>query len=360
MNRIQYKLYWEDIGERLVYAELDDLCWKLAEKFFCYQKENSLYIYHHGKLAALYSEQDTASEKEAGYLFYKNYKNIRHVIKLKREASQAAKTYLRRAKSYNPKKMSDEQLRDLLLHSLTTWQNILNVHFLSQPQFFLAFEENNISELQQSRLDEVSHARFYTRVAFSSVLEICRLLFQAYARRFGISQEEAENLRFKEIRNQTINIKKLKERTNGFVLISKKHNFRVYTGSMVKSYREKYEDYDEATILTGFVGNRGQVKGRTFVVKNEGLDFKNLPSGMKKGMILVVQNAWPELAKYYKLASAIVTNEGGITSHGVVVARELRIPCIVRTNIATKILKTGDLVEVDANQGIVKILSKHR
>jgi len=191
-------------------------------------------------------------------------------------------------------------------------------------------------------------------------LEICRLLFQAYARRFGISQEEAENLRFKEIRNQTINIKKLKERTNGFVLISKKHNFRVYTGSMVKSYREKYEDYDEATILTGFVGNRGQVKGRTFVVKNEGLDFKNLPSGMKKGMILVVQNAWPELAKYYKLASAVVTNEGGITSHGVVVARELRIPCIVRTNIATKILKTGDLVEVDANQGIVKILSKHR
>ena len=79
---------------------------------------------------------------------------------------------------------------------------------------------------------------------------------------------------------------------------------------------------------------------------------------MKKGMVLVVQNAWPELAQYYKLASAIVTNEGGITSHGVIVAREMGIPCVVGTKIATRVLKNGDMVEVDATKGVVKKINK--
>ena len=92
------------------------------------------------------------------------------------------------------------------------------------------------------------------------------------------------------------------------------------------------------------------------MVKNEYLDFNRLPRGMRKGMILVIQNAWPELSKYYRLASAIITNEGGITSHGVVVAREFNIPCIVGTKIATKVLKDGDRVEVDANKGVIRKL----
>ncbi|MFH1457370.1 MAG: PEP-utilizing enzyme [Patescibacteria group bacterium] len=74
-------------------------------------------------------------------------------------------------------------------------------------------------------------------------------------------------------------------------------------------------------------------------------------------MILVVQNVWPELAEYYELALAIVTNEGEITSYGVAVAWEFKIPCMVRTKIATKVFKIGDFIEVDANKGIVKKLS---
>ena len=57
-------------------------------------------------------------------------------------------------------------------------------------------------------------------------------------------------------------------------------------------------------------------------------------------------------------ASAIVTNEGGITSHAAILAREYNIPCIVGTKIATQILKDGDMVEVDANSGLVRILKK--
>lgn len=57
-------------------------------------------------------------------------------------------------------------------------------------------------------------------------------------------------------------------------------------------------------------------------------------------------------------AGAFVTNEGGITSHASIVAREMNKPCIIGTKIATQVLKDGDLVEVDAENGIVKILDK--
>ncbi|MFA6466538.1 MAG: PEP-utilizing enzyme, partial [Patescibacteria group bacterium] len=57
-------------------------------------------------------------------------------------------------------------------------------------------------------------------------------------------------------------------------------------------------------------------------------------------------------------AIAFVTEQGGITSHAAIVAREMKKPCIIGTRIATKVLKDGDLVEVDANQGLVRILNK--
>jgi len=66
----------------------------------------------------------------------------------------------------------------------------------------------------------------------------------------------------------------------------------------------------------------------------------------------------PEHIVAMKKAKAIVTNEGGITCHAAIVSRELGIPCIIGTKIATKVLKDGDLVEVDAGQGIVKILDR--
>jgi len=64
----------------------------------------------------------------------------------------------------------------------------------------------------------------------------------------------------------------------------------------------------------------------------------------------------PDFIIAIKKCSAIVTNLGGITSHAAIISREFGIPCIVGAKNATEILKTGDLVEVDADNGIVKII----
>jgi phosphoenolpyruvate synthase/pyruvate phosphate dikinase len=55
-------------------------------------------------------------------------------------------------------------------------------------------------------------------------------------------------------------------------------------------------------------------------------------------------------------ASGFITDEGGITCHAAIVSREMGKPCIIGTRNATKILKDGDLVQVDAIHGVVRIL----
>ena len=64
----------------------------------------------------------------------------------------------------------------------------------------------------------------------------------------------------------------------------------------------------------------------------------------------------PEFVPAMKKAAAIVTDQGGITGHASIIARELKVPCIVGVKNATKVLKDGMMVEVDANKGVVKII----
>ena len=80
----------------------------------------------------------------------------------------------------------------------------------------------------------------------------------------------------------------------------------------------------------------------------------------KPGEIIVSINSSPDLMPALKTCSAIISDEGGITCHAAIVSRELKKPCIIGTKNATKILKDGDLVEVDANKGTVKILKKNK
>ena len=103
--------------------------------------------------------------------------------------------------------------------------------------------------------------------------------------------------------------------------------------------------------LSGQVAFLGKVSGRVKIV----LSSKDI-NKVKVGDILVAIYTDPNLLPAMKKAIAFVTEQGGITSHAAIVAREMKKPCIIGTRIATKVLKDGDLVEVDANNGIVKKL----
>ena len=77
-----------------------------------------------------------------------------------------------------------------------------------------------------------------------------------------------------------------------------------------------------------------------------------------KGDILVASMTRPEYLSYIKLSSAFITDAGGMLCHAAITAREIKKPCIVGLESATKIIKSGDLIEIDADNGIVRILNK--
>jgi pyruvate,water dikinase len=80
------------------------------------------------------------------------------------------------------------------------------------------------------------------------------------------------------------------------------------------------------------------------------MDAKDIGQ-FKKGEILVTDMTDPDWVPAMKLASAIVTDEGGRTAHAAIVSRELGIPCVVGTKNATKVIKTGQPITVDCSSG---------
>lgn len=110
---------------------------------------------------------------------------------------------------------------------------------------------------------------------------------------------------------------------------------------------------NHSTTIKGSVGNKGKLTGKVRIV----LSTKDFPA-FQEGEILVTSMTRPEYLPLMKKASAFITDEGGITCHAAIVARELNKPCIIGTKIATQVLKDGDLVEVDANEGVVRIVEQ--
>ncbi|MGD6807784.1 MAG: phosphoenolpyruvate synthase [Candidatus Bathyarchaeia archaeon] len=96
-------------------------------------------------------------------------------------------------------------------------------------------------------------------------------------------------------------------------------------------------------------GRRGYGIGKAKVVLNP--DDAN--RDMQKGDILVTAMTDPDFVPFMKMASAIVTDKGGITSHAAIVSRELNIPCVVGTENGTQLMKTGVEYTVDSRNGII-------
>lgn len=95
----------------------------------------------------------------------------------------------------------------------------------------------------------------------------------------------------------------------------------------------------------------GPIEGTVRIITNQREIHK-----VQEGDIVVAPMTTPEYAPIFPKIQAIITDEGGVTCHAAVVSREMKIPAIVGTKIASSILKDGDRVLVDTKQGIVRLL----
>ena len=114
----------------------------------------------------------------------------------------------------------------------------------------------------------------------------------------------------------------------------------------------KPETIDEqAQELNGLGVSPGTATGKARVILRADTDQQLLA-----GEILVAPFTDPGWTPYFVPASAIVMDEGGVISHGSIVAREYGIPAVVNVGGATRIIKTGQTIQVDGNRGIVRIV----
>jgi phosphohistidine swiveling domain-containing protein len=180
---------------------------------------------------------------------------------------------------------------------------------------------------------------------------------KAVAKRFKI---DVNNLKF----TTPLEILESNFKNDNFKEQLKKRNEKsVYYSVPDKDYifiNSDYEFFSKALKVTlenselelkGVMASPGIVKGVVKVCESVSDIDK-----VQTGEILVASMTRPEYLPAMQKAAAFITDEGGITCHAAIIAREMKKPCIIGTKKATKVLKDGDLVEVDSNKGIVRKL----
>ena len=100
--------------------------------------------------------------------------------------------------------------------------------------------------------------------------------------------------------------------------------------------------------LKGQIAFKGKIQGIARVILDRRKAYE-----LKEGEILVTAMTAPDFVPAMKLSSGIITNEGGILCHAAIMSRELRKPCIIGTKIATDVIKTGQIITLDADKGVI-------
>jgi phosphohistidine swiveling domain-containing protein len=202
--------------------------------------------------------------------------------------------------------------------------------------------------LRTERIDILKRSQFRLRSFFAKVADLCQSIDGKPWR-----MEEVANLTDNEI-IAVIDSQKVPDHQEVGRRLANEHLY-YYDGQdhvtydqteQVKAFLQERHRHEEVVGRPAF---KGIVKGRVVIVRN-----KDELGKVREGDVLVAKTTMPDYLPAMRLAVAFVTDEGGVTSHAAIVSRELQKPCIVGTKNATNVLKDGDMVEVDAEKGVVR------
>ncbi|TSC77308.1 MAG: pyruvate, water dikinase [Parcubacteria group bacterium Gr01-1014_31] len=199
--------------------------------------------------------------------------------------------------------------------------------------------------------------KIYRRYAQLLAVHHMGAILREIARRRGISEaqvrcvlpEEMKAMLLRRICHPAV----LEERTKLMVYYAERGCDKLMIGDTAREYLSTVERIVDTDVreIRGQPACLGHARGTVKIIIRASDMAK-----MKQGDILVSIATDPDIVSAMKKAAAIVTEQGGVTSHAAIVSRELNIPCVIGTKIATKVFKDGDEVEVDANRGVVTLL----
>jgi phosphoenolpyruvate synthase/pyruvate phosphate dikinase len=361
-----YDLFWTTNAwsHFSVYFDLD-LCFSTVEKVYPNMSKSELESIWHNATDMVSESFDKSQKRDIlEYLqdnpavstddlaqhchyFFASYKNVLPLDTVKEEVYKIYGDFIE-----NPNKVSseletmDEELRDKQ-ENLKAWRD-------------------GLTDIQKRVVDFcqiVMRVRDHRKNHFAKGIVVAWRIAEKVFDNAKVDKSLIENiLPFEELMKGSSYVASintgLQQRVNNYVV------HVPYSGSKEISYEKVKENHDlinsyfiedhkdQTGIIKGQVGNKGSAKGIVKIVKSSDEFGK-----FKEAEILVTGMTRPEFVPLMRIAKAIITDEGGITCHAAIVSRELNVPCVIGTKVATRLLNDGDLVEVDADNGIIKLLN---
>jgi len=182
-------------------------------------------------------------------------------------------------------------------------------------------------------------------------------LANAIANELGLERDDFFMMTYHEVlksykeKGVVVSRDQIKARHECFVIGILDNKEIIISGQEAQDLVSFFDTVPQTHEIKGRTACEGVVEGKVRVIKDPS-QFKEF----EKGEILVTSMTTPDFVVIMGKAAAIVTDEGGLSCHAAIVSREMEVPCIIGTDVATKILKTGDMVKVDATRGVVEKL----
>ncbi|MFA5021674.1 MAG: PEP-utilizing enzyme [Patescibacteria group bacterium] len=322
---------------------------KFFNKQIGFSFKNFLLIYKKG---IVYSYRDT-KEYEFFLNFLKNKKAKFLIIlsKLDRQ-NKKLKIFLKIKKMSS---LTDLELLNLFKSFLAVYLDYFPLFTI--PKYYgMVFKESDLSKETKNKLRKLRGTAYYEQIQD----QFLPLLFKEIGQRknikakllFAAFPNELLSL-FSEKKVKTNN-KILQERNRHCLILVGKNRVQIFSSkkAVMQEKKEIKLENQATSIIQGKVAYRGMAKGRIKKVFSLD-DLENV-----KNKVIITPMTSVRFFPFLGKVKAIVTDEGGIACHAAIISRELKIPCVIGTKIATQVFKDGDLVEVDANQGIVRKLNK--
>ena len=187
--------------------------------------------------------------------------------------------------------------------------------------------------------------------------QIRKVILEEIAKRYQLSMRDLLTYRYDEVANiekQIVESSILLKRRRGELIYFNESGYQTYYGYNTYQILKQLQGslvLEDSNIIRGDIACAGLVQGKIKIVNS----FKDV-NKMEEGYIIVTKMTTPEISFAIEKAIGIITDEGGITCHASIIAREYALPCLVGTKVATTVLKDDMEVVLDCINGYIKII----
>lgn len=328
-----------------------------------YKNIGIIIINDNGNVSFNLSKPGVAGTKRMGHRFLNNKKSFEKYSGDFLSFLNSGVKYFN--KIINKKEASEKDAGNFFKKIIEFYSFYQKTEFFYTDYAYLKIKKSNNYLLQKNliHLEQLKTlGRKFLIKIFNGKSSFLNKLLKKISKSNKLSEDKLQLYHFIElagIKNNILNDKKLNLRKKNYILDYSKKRELFLKNNKLKDISRKY-NININNIIKGVIANKGKIKGFARVIDANFKNFDNLSKiirRMKKGEILIAETTSPDLILACQKASAIITNQGGLGSHAAIISRELKIPCIVGTQNSTKLIRTGDLLHIDANKGIVQILT---